>query len=112
MRDLSNTKVIQRWEDKLGRCVAQIRQVKRTGNKFFCLVIVHPASEFLGKERPETRHTRDVRDIRMAELRHAAAYVVELAEAQQMDPKWLEELLDFIYAEMNRRLNKTLKEEE
>jgi hypothetical protein len=49
---------------------------------------------------------RDLRDIRMSELRKAAQQVATYLEENKVSQAIAEEVLDLIYAELNRRFTK------
>lgn len=99
MVNLQKTKRKQGSEWTLnGKKIAEIR-VGGRGTEYFCLYLPPVTGE-------GNSHLRAVRDLRVSVLKDAAVWVVELAENHSMPPQWLESLLDYIYMELNRRLNK------
>jgi hypothetical protein len=97
--NLQKTKKLREWKDpsRPGHTIAQIREGKR-GTQYFCLAVALAGAEFTT--------LRAVKDLRVCVLKDAAVYVATLSEEHNMYEGWLETLLDFIYLELNRRLNK------
>ncbi len=97
MVNLKNTKIKRQWIHPLNgsRNIAEIRVGKR-GTEYFCLYFSLTAVQ-----------PRPVIELRVSVLKDAAVWIAELAESNpHMPADWLESLLDFIYLELNRRLNK------
>lgn len=101
MVNLKSTKVKRQWIHPLNglKNIAEIRVGKR-GTEYFCLYITDGAI-----------FPRPVIELRVSLLKEAAVWVCQLAEdnPRVCNAEWLESLLDFIYAELNRRLNKPEK---
>lgn len=97
MVNLKTTKVKRQWIHPLNglKNIAEIRVSKR-GTKYFCIYLT------LGSMWP-----RPVKELRLSVLKDAAVWLAEMAEANNMPNDWLEDLLDHIYAELNRRMNKS-----
>lgn len=102
MVNIKATKTRRQWMHPLNgsRNIAEIRVGKR-GTEYFCMYFdLH------------SKFPKPVIELRLSTLKDAATWVCQLAEDNNMPADWLESLLDFIYLELNRRLNKTLKEGE
>lgn len=99
------TKVLRQWIHPLNgsRNIAEIRVGKR-GTEYFCLYLPAQPDPLTGIQGRD--HLRPVKDLRVSALKDAAVWIAGLAETNQVPEEWLESLLDFIYAELNRRLNK------
>lgn len=111
MRDLKKTKSRRFWNygngEGYSKCFAEIRVGKR-GAEYFCLWIEWDLTRWFDKKLDPQLY--DARDLHMTQLRDAAQKAVTIYEENNLPAEWLESLLDFIYAEINRRVNKTLKE--
>jgi hypothetical protein len=97
--NLKSTKIKRQWSaPNSSNNIAEIRVGKR-GTEYFCLWLppmIPSGSPML----------RPVIELRVSVLKDAAVWIATLAEERKMPEDWLESLLDFIYLELNRRLNK------
>lgn len=61
------------------------------------------------KEGYSCYYPRDLRDVRMSELRKAAQLVSLYLSEDRASEEVVEEVLDLLYGELNRRLNKVVE---
>jgi hypothetical protein len=103
MRDLSKTKVIRQLETRNEIPLIQFRIGKRKA-EYVCWMMERPYSML--RDNKSTYAPLDLRDIRMCELRKAAQQVGTYLEEDKVSQAIAEEVLDLIYAELNRRFSK------
>lgn len=105
MRDLSKTKIIESWQ--AGRIPVIERRVGVKGADYICWMLNISTSFQNMPGLVSTKWVpRDLRDLRMSELRKAVLTIVDYNERGYLTCESTETLLDFIYSELNRRLNK------
>ncbi len=98
MRDLSKAQISTRWYATTGEEICRVYKGKR-GAFYIAFAVTYPGA-------PGLTSWRDFRDMRQPQLTAAARMVGEYLGENKIGQDAAEKVLDMIYRELNRRLNK------
>jgi hypothetical protein len=96
VRDLSKAKRVLAWHPKLGVALL-IKYIGKRDAVYYGFIHRFPDNK---------PYYRDLRDMRMNQLTEAARMIGDYLTEGKIEQRPAEEILDLIYAELNRRLTK------